>query len=103
MLFVFGTAGSCLTLQAKSCAEDGQRWRVCLELISKNNIFCSLKYYLLYRKLFTVPSCLMWLFPSINSPLPFPFPITFPFHPGVCWMRANNPQRSADRSLLLPW
>lgn len=59
MLLVFGTADSCLILKAKSCAEDGQKDREAgLELIRKNNLFCSLKYDLLGRKLYTVLSCL---------------------------------------------
>lgn len=63
MLLVFGTAGSCLILKAKSCAEDGQEdRRAGLQLNSKNNLFCLLKYYLLYRKLFTVLSTCLQLF-----------------------------------------
>lgn len=34
MLLVFGTAGSCLILKAKSCAEDGQKG----ELVSSSSV-----------------------------------------------------------------
>lgn len=63
MLLVFGTAGSCLILEAKSCAEDVQTdRRVGLELNSENNLLVLLKYYLLCRKLFTAPSACLQLF-----------------------------------------